>query len=374
MKNDLSCYDPYDIWKTSMGISVKKLFYRNKYLGIIPAGLLSFFDLYLNNTNRLFYIKQEYPITRAQASLALINLYIKTNEKNYLTHARHHIDWLLENTSKGFNGLSWGTGFKIVISSNLVYDENTPFSTNTPYALEALDKYYQITQESDILNAIKSIYEFYEKEILIIHEDNEVLITSYGPFKDRIVTNAVSYTMYAYSIFYRYMEDSIYIKNKVLKMYSFLKNVQNKNGSWLYAPDNKSFIDCFHSCFVLKNIIKTNDIIKLKNSDKVIKEGYIFVKRSFFDKKSGLYKRFVIKNKPSLVKFDLYDNSEMLNVAKLLGDSEVAERLSVSIDKSFFKNKNLYSIVDIFGNLKNKNTLRWAVMPYILANSQPCIK
>ena len=154
-------------------------------------------------------------------------------------------------------------------------------------------------------------------------------------------------------------------------MYSFVKNVQNKDGSWLYAPkDDKSFIDWFHSCFVLKNIIKTNYSVKLKEADKVIELGYNFVKKSFYDERNGLYKRFAIKNKPSLVKFDLYDNSEMLGVARLLKDSKVVESLSNNIIKSFFFKKNLFSLIDVFGNLKNKNTLRWAVMPYILASSQ----
>ena len=50
LSDDLSTYDPYDIWKTNLGIKIKQLYYKNKYLGIIPAGLITIYDLYLNNT------------------------------------------------------------------------------------------------------------------------------------------------------------------------------------------------------------------------------------------------------------------------------------------------------------------------------------
>ena len=370
-QDSLATFDPYDIWKTKFGLKTKQLYYKNKYLGIIPASILSIYDQYLNNKIRFGYKKQEYPIVRAQAALSLLNLYKKTKKTKYLNYAKKHIDWLLDNYSKGYSGFCWGTGFKIVISDTLIYDKNTPFSTNTPYILEALHYYYQNTKEPSILEVIESIYQFYEKDILIIKEDKELLITSYAPYKDRVVTNAVSYTMYAYSIFYNYINDQIYIANKINKMYQFIKNVQQNNGSWMYAPyDDNSFIDCFHSCFVLKNIYKTNKEFELYEASSIIEHGYQFIKTSFYDDKSGLYKRFAKKNKPSFVKFDLYDNSEMLYLAKLLNDKGLVKDLMPRIETSFFANGKIFSVIDLFGFNKNENTLRWAVMPYILAISQ----
>ncbi len=374
MVDSLECYDPYDIWKTSLGISVKRLFIRNRYLGLLPAAVLTLYDYYLNNGFRFFYEKQEYPIVRAQASLTLLNLYKSTGNQKHLSYAKKHIDWLLKNHSSGYSGLCWGTGFKIVVSDKLVYDENTPFTTNTPYALEALDEYYQLTKDPEVLKGIHKVFDFYEKDIPIMEENEEILVTAYGPFKDRVVINAVSYTMYAYSIFYRYFDESVYLANKISKMYQFIKNNQNEDGSWFYDFDANSFIDCFHSCFVLKNICKTNDNYELNNADAVIKKGYEFVKTSFYDEKRGLFKRFAIENKPSIVKFDLYDNGELLSLAKLLNDDVVAKNLEQMIEKSFASNHSFYSVIDILGLKRNKDTLRWAVMPYILAKSQKCTK
>ncbi|MBD3799772.1 MAG: hypothetical protein IE883_07875, partial [Epsilonproteobacteria bacterium] len=290
----------------------------------------------------------------------------------YLENAKKHIDWLIENSSKGYSGACWGTGFKIVISDTLIYDKSVPFSTNTPYVLEALYEYFQITNDVAIFEVIKSIYDFYEKDLVVLQEDENILITSYGPFKDRIVTNAVSYTMFAYSIFYKLFDNKKYIAQKIEKMMNFVASVQREDGSWLYAPyDSSSFIDCFHSVFILKNIIKTsrNIGIELKLRSEMVNSGYKYIKESFLDKNFGLFKRFSVSNKPSLTKFDLYDNAEMLYLAKLTNDDESSISLEKNIKTHFYSNKNIYSLIDMFKMKKNKNTLRWAVMPYLLAKS-----
>ena len=85
--DNLETYDPYDIWKSSIGMKIKKLYYKNKYLGLLPAGVLTIYDFYINNQLRVGYRKQEYPVVRAQAVLALLNLYKKERDEKYLKYA-----------------------------------------------------------------------------------------------------------------------------------------------------------------------------------------------------------------------------------------------------------------------------------------------
>jgi len=370
MRENYLSYDPYDIWKTQLGIISKRLFFKNKYLGLPFVSLLTLLDFYIINKKRFFYKKKEYPIVSAQNTIVLLNKLKKTKNKKYLEKINKNIDWLLNNYSKKYKGLSWGTGFKIVISSNVVYDEQTPFTTNTPYILEAFDLYYNETKSEFIVDKIKKIYEFYEKEVIIIENNENYMITSYGPFNDRIVTNSVSYTMYSYSIFYKYLDEKEYIKNKIIKLYNFIKHIQKSDGSWLYAPfDSNTFIDCFHTCFILKNIYKTNLNLRLINSEKIIEVGYDYLKKSFYDNNLELFRRFSIKNKPSIVKYDLYDNAEILNLAYLLKDNVLYEKIYHSINKNFIKNNNVYSQLDLFMSKKNKNMYRWALSPYLIALS-----
>ncbi|MBD3843625.1 MAG: hypothetical protein IE909_17455, partial [Campylobacterales bacterium] len=276
LSDDLSTYDPYDIWKTSIGIKVKQLYYRNKYLGLLPAGILTIYDLYLNNSFRIGYKKQEYPIVRAQAALTLLNLYKKEPKPIYLENAKKHIDWLIENSSKGYSGACWGLNFNWIYSANKIYDANTPFSTHTPYPLEAFVKYHEITKSEKISTVIKSVYNFLENDLQIMKEDSSKLIISYGAEKDRVVTNANSYVMYMYALllpFFPNQKD--YIESKIKRIYNFIIEVQNNDGSWIYQPyDKSSFIDCFHSAFVIKNIIKTNKLLTLEHSEDVVQSGY----------------------------------------------------------------------------------------------------
>jgi hypothetical protein len=70
------------------------------------------------------------------------------------------------------------------------------------------------------------------------------------------------------------------------------------------------------------------------------------------------------------VRFDLYDNAEMLNLAMLLGDSRLAQSLLASVLQHFCRALDVYSQIDFIGRRRNKNTLRWAVMPFLYAVSE----
>ena len=51
-RDDLTTDDPYDIWKTSPGFLVKDLFNRHRYIGLLPAAVLTLVDTFINNTAR----------------------------------------------------------------------------------------------------------------------------------------------------------------------------------------------------------------------------------------------------------------------------------------------------------------------------------
>ncbi|EKB51329.1 hypothetical protein [Cecembia lonarensis] len=374
LREDLSTYDPYDIWKTSLGVKVKDWFNRNKYIAGGPALLMTLYDQFLNNSLRLGYKKQEYPIVRALAAQTLLYSYQQTKNQEYLHFAKTHLDWLAENSSKGYSGHCWGLGFKWAVYNGVIYDANTPHSTHTPYALEAFDLYTRITNDSRYVEVIKSCFNFYENDLVILSEDEESMGISYGPLKDRVVNNAVSYTILAYSIFLTYFpEKEDYIKNKIQKFFNFLKKHQLEDGAWFYAPlEANSFIDCFHSCIILKNLFKVRNMLDEKMDDwnAIIEKGYNYVLSNFYNENVGLFRRFSKTNKLSIVNFDLYDNAEVLALAKLLKDRDTIKKLEPKIKEVFSKNnQEIYSSKNIFGKLINKNTLRWAVMPYLYAQS-----
>ena len=370
--DDLSTYDPYDIWRTRLGLGVKKLYNRQPRIGILPAAILALMDDLANDQLRTCYTKMEHPVARAMAALCLLNLYRRDPDLRLMISAEQHLEWLLAHRCRGRASYCWGLGFPHAVSRDIVYDSNTPFSTITPYMLEAFLAISQLTPQSRFHPAIESIFRFFDRDLQVMDEDDEALATSYGPLRDRTVINAVSYTMYAHCLFLPLATGAQQqrIRARIAKLYAYIRRHQREDGSWFYSPDERSFVDCFHSCIVLKNLVKSNRIMELNRAEELIRTGYEYVIRAFLDERRFLFRRFSVRNKPGLIRYDLYDNAEVLNVARLLGDTGLARRVLTSIVHHFCDGPDVYSQIDFLGRRRRRNTLRWAVMPFLYAASQ----
>lgn len=369
-RNDLASYDPYDIWKSSLGLKVKELFYRKRICGILPAALLTLFDHFINNSLRIGYTKQEYPMVRSLAALTLLALYERERNPEQLKKAKEHIDVVIKISSKGYSGFCCGMNAPWA-SKNGRYPDGMPYSTNTPYALEALITYSKLAETHEYDSVIASVFNFIERDLLVVHEDELSLALSYAPVNEpRIVVNANSYSMLMYAMLLEYLPDQRdHIVNKIERLYRFIAAAQADDGGWDYYADSApgNFIDCFHSCFILKNIAKTVRMHPLAGAYDVIEKGYKFLTGNLYDHETGLYKRFARTDKPGLVRYDLYDNAEMLGVAMLLDDMNTADSLAKSIEHYFISGTDIFSVIDRFGFRRNANMLRWAVMPYLYA-------
>lgn len=367
LKDSLTTYDPYDIWKTQWGFFIKNLYNCRPRGGLLPAALLTLIDTFINNNARWFYSPQEYPVVRALAAQSLLNLYRISPENEYLESTIRHLDWLKAHACKGTKGLGWGLQFRYAVTKHLVYDENTPFSTMTPYVLEAFIDFTNLTGDRRYESEIHGIYRFFAEDIQVMEETEQTMATSYVPGIDRTVINASSYAMWSFALLLEFLneEEKAVAKRKIVKLYRFIQQQQRPDGSWLYATSANSFIDCFHSCIVLKNLYKTQRVFALEECESVISQGYQYVKAAFKDPITGLYRRFSVANKPGLVRFDLYDNAEMLNLSFLLRDVEETKRLLPIVNSTFRMGDDIYSQIVLGGFRKNKNMLRWAVMPYL---------
>ena len=364
--------DPYDIWKTPLGFRVKDLFNRQRTLGVLPAAALTLFDTFVNNRARLFYAAQEYPIVRALAAMVLLNSAERHDSPSLRTHALTHLKWLRDHACRGYSGPCWGLGFRYAVSAGLVYDENMPLTTMTPYALEAFVRYTTLTGDLQFVPVIQGIHAFFDRDVQVMEETPEHIVLSYAALRDRRVINAQSYSLLSLGLLLPYItsEEQQRASVRIQKLYAYVVRNQRADGSWLYSPEGDSFIDCFHSCIVLKNLEKARRLVDLPAVEAVIARGYAYLLKSFRVERTGLFKRFTVSNKPSLVRYDLYDNAEMLNLAILRGDHTLVESLKAAIDKHFVKGDVIFSQIDFLGLRRNRNMLRWAVMPYLYALSQ----
>lgn len=371
VRDSLSTYDPYDVWKTALGYRVKNFYNHHRYLGIAPAAAVTIFDTFINNRARLFYSPQEYPIVRAWAAQILLNEYTVSGEHAHLEAAGRHLDWLKKSSCTGYSGPCWGLAFDYAVSKDFVYGVNTPLATMTPYVAEAMARFTEISGDDRFAETLAGVFDFLENDLVVLEESDQYRVTSYAPIPDRRVINAVSYTMYCYSLLRPYVsaDDAQRALGRIQKLYAFVRDNQGDDGSWLYSPDGDSFIDCFHSCIVIKNLIKTSRDIDLPDCAKVIERGYAYLKSNFVVSGSGLVRRFAKANKPGIVRYDLYDNAEMLSLACLMRDDAMVDSLSAAIQRNFVRGDDIFSQIDCFGIRRNRNMLRWAILPYLYACS-----
>ncbi len=372
LRDDLATYDPYDIWKTRLGFWAKDLYNGHRWRGLGPVAFLALFDTFANNRARKFYSRQEYPIVRALAALSLLNVYRVGGNTDQLEAAKRHLQWLTSHACRGCRGTAWGMATNYAVSKGLHYGVNTPLATMTPYCLEAFVEYRDLSGDGSFDETIRGIARFLDEDLVVMEETDQHMAMSYAPMKDRIVVNAASYTMWAYAL----LLPSLPSGNRdaairrIEKLHCFVRRQQRPDGSWLYSPEGKSFIDCFHSCIVLKNLIKTHEICPIDGTPELISAGYQYLKDHLLDEKQNLYRRFSVANKPGIVKYDLYDNAEMLNLAVLMEDRAHVKVLGESIERNFHDGPMIFSQIDASGTERNRNMLRWAVMPYLHALSQ----
>ena len=184
--------DPYDIWKTGPGFLVKDLYNRHRRIGLLPAAVL---------TLCRYPVEQQLPAGATGrrstrwfapcAALALLNLHEREASPHLLTAARRHLDWLRENASPGYSGPCWGIGFRQPIQAGLIYEADLPLSTMTPYPLEAFVRFHRLAGDDSVVPVIRGIYGFFSRDLKVMEETDEYLVTSYGAMRDRRVVNAV---------------------------------------------------------------------------------------------------------------------------------------------------------------------------------------
>jgi hypothetical protein len=370
---DLSTYDPKDVLFSKLGRQIKSIYYKNKFAGLIPAGLIQLADFFANNILRkIFYHKHQYPIVYALSALSHINLYKSLKKSDNLEQAKKSLEWLLANSSTGYHGYCWGMNLERV-TKNAKYPANIPYTTNTVYVLEALVEYKKCTGLPVYDDIIKSVYNFLEQDLKVCYTDDNSLALSYAPYDESLVVyNSNAYCMYMYAMLLPFLnaEEKENSVKKINKLYNFVISGQNGDGSWYYYSDKKfkgNFIDCFHSCFVLKNIYKTNKIVQLPNAEVILQRGYEFLKNNMYSARKMIMHGYFINDKPSFIQYELYDSAEMINLATLLGDYAFAETIHKGVMANFVSGNVIFSQIDRLGLKHYQDTLRWSVYPYIYA-------
>ncbi|MBI5197017.1 MAG: hypothetical protein HZA19_00220 [Nitrospirae bacterium] len=364
-------FDPYDLWSTSIGITARRLYYLGDKKGVLFAASLGFLDWWLPGiSRRAFGVKpRHYPIVIAHNVLRfqLQNKLSSINSSGLLQLLRS-----VAVDPSGSNGIwAWGLGFPWM-SKNGLYPPNIPFITHTPYVMEALLRLADFPEiKHEATSMFTGTWAFLES-LKVMHKGDYEIALSYAPVDEpRIVVNANSYASFAYALHTLHGETGIKAaaKEKAIKLARWVINQQQPDGSWYYYADSEkgNFIDCFHTSFVIKNLIKATKIIPEIShiTNKPIEQGWEFLNTHFFDNRKGLCRRFVDRDTHDPYSWDIYDQSEYLGLLIDFGLVKEASVFRARVVELFNHNSDWWCRRDILGRRWGKNYMRWGITPFL---------
>lgn len=267
-------------------------------------------------------------------------------------------------------GLAWGLGFPWM-SKNGLYGGDIPFVTHTPYAMEALlelKKYPACADEAEAL--FLETWRFL-RALRVMYETEDQLALSYAPIEEpRVVVNANAYACYAHALHgAENAERSAEAFDIAARLARYTVARQQPDGSWFYYADDEpgNFIDCFHSCFVLKNLMKasrlSNRIDEIASG--AVRRGREYLDANFPDPKHGLVRRFTHRAIRDPYVWDLYDQAEYLGILVESGELDTAKRLCRRVRRRFRRGGDWFCRIDVLGRRWGKNFARWGIVPFL---------
>jgi hypothetical protein len=338
-------HDPYDLWGTRYGLFSRRLYYAKHPLGVPLIAPLLLAEILCPSVRVLLVGQQRFATSDAQLALAFLNLHaleveplalraVGVSEPNnsptphrarlsttrHLERAEEFAAHLLRTSIPGYRGHCWGYPFDWQNNHGL-WKRNTPFITATPYCFEVFLGLHDATGEPRHLEVAASIARFVQEDLHDTPTSADAAAGSYSPNDHSQVLNASAYRVMVLAEAARRFNEPRYAQTAQRNLNFILQN-QRADGAWLYALDHPSerFIDHFHTCFVIKNLIKVNRHLQSDAVTQAITKGYEYYRRELFDAE-GLPKSFTIQPRTQLVKLEMYNFAEAITLGAMLKES-----------------------------------------------------
>jgi len=368
----IASHDPYDLWSTTYGKFVRRLYYRNRILGVLLVVPILGIDLLFPRAARLFLKKKIYPIANAQLIIGYINLYETTANEEYLVLAKNLAAELEKSSISGYSGNAWGYPFdwQSVIGA---IPKDTPLITTIPYCYEAFARLHGVTNDKKLLDILHSIANFVANDLHDTYLSGTASACSYTPLDKSMVVNANAYrSALLLDAFERFGDERW--KKKAIRNLQFVLGKQHQDGSWFYEPgrQHNEFVDNIHTSFVLKNLCKINEHMRAPDIGRAIQKGYGFYRENLFDT-HDMPKPYAHVRRISLVKTECYDFAEGIYLGVVLNDAipgalEFAMRLAhIACDSFQMPEGNFTNRVYVWGGRNSVPYLRWPQAPMFLA-------
>lgn len=327
-KHGTESHDPYDIWGTRYGLMARRLYYAKSPLGALLAAPLVVSEVLCPGLIRLFVKKQRFATAEAQLALAFLNLHAVTGQRQHLARAEVLVRGLLDLSIPGYSGHCWGYPFDWQNNRGL-WKRHTPFITSTPYCFEAFLAMADATGSEEYLDVAASIARFVAHDLHDSATSVRASAGSYSPIDRTQVVNASAYRAFLLFEASRRFGVEAY-RDIAARNLAFVLESQREDGAWLYGLNSppEAFIDHFHTCFVLKNLVKISRTLESGEIAAAVERGWRYYRSALFHG-DDTPRSFAVEPRLQLARVETYNFAEAVTLGCLL-DVSVPDALSLA--------------------------------------------
>jgi len=322
-------YDFQTFYASNLCRNIKQLYYRRPLLGTVAVAPIIFCETFLPSARRFFWKRERFPISDAHFAMGFAFLSKHLNEEHYYRRALHFLQVLEETRCPGYDRCCWGYPFNWGTLRGTIW-AGTPLITTVPYVYEAFREVHNIDNNPRWLEIMRSTAEHGLLDYQDFRTSGRAYSCSYTPNPEQSVgvINANAYRAFLLTQAATDFSDDRYRRTAERNLY-FVLDSQNPDGSWYYANDDakRQFIDHFHSCFVMKALVKIEALTGDADVTRAIERGVDFYVRNLFDER-GVPKPFAKAPRLIVYRRELYDYAECINLGMLLrGRFEKLDRI-----------------------------------------------
>jgi hypothetical protein len=207
--------------------------------------------------------------------------FLSTGHESWLSTAVSCLDWLLENSSQQYPGVSWGNAFDFASRGGLI-PKDRPTIVWTAHIAEAFDLAYDVTKKLEYLNALEQSARFIISA-LERHEDERGICFAYGPGAPTLVFNSNLLGAATLLRWWKHSGDSTCFDLAQRAIAWTLPQI-NPDGSWYYGAGARyRWIDNFHTAYNIDCLVAAHELGgESVVPEAVIEKSYQFWTTHFF--------------------------------------------------------------------------------------------
>jgi len=311
-------YDHQSFFASKMGRGAKALYYRKPALGTLAVAPMIFCEAFLPSARRLFWKPQRFAIADAHYAMGFAFLAGIYGGDKYYRRAVHFLDVLQETRCRDYEDYCWGYPFDWETRTGTL-KAGTPLITTLPYVYEAFSAVYAIDGNPKWFQIMQSIANHGFSAYRDMETSPETASCGYTPFPDDPcgVVNASAYRAFLLTKAGIELSEPRYLAAAKRNL-NFVLASQNADGSWYYSTEGaRDFVDHFHTCFVLKALVKIEGLMPSPNTWSAIQSGVNYYVKNLVDAQ-GLPVPFSKRPRMTVYRKELYDYAECINLGALL--------------------------------------------------------